>query len=187
MASNQHFFGRPRFLFPSTSKSKICPIYSLLRFTWLNQRSLLHVNIEFRLFSFSRLRKDFVLARCSFLVLHIHKSIALSLHSKYFFLPFWGHNILMNEASSLWHSCYIWPSVFKKIALQVSTGINSLNFLHAERYLLIVASSQPVLAQIESPRQTKLSTTSSLLSASCYRQYKVINQLLVHYQEPLYT
>ena len=84
MASNQLFCGRPRLLSPSTSKSKICLVYSsLLHFTFLNQGSLLHLNTESKLFSLDWLKREFVLTRCSFLMLHIHKSIALSLCSKH--------------------------------------------------------------------------------------------------------
>ena len=63
-ASNQHLFGRPRLLFPSTDKAKICLVSRSLWFTCPNQCSLLHLNTESRLFSFSRLRSEFVLTRC---------------------------------------------------------------------------------------------------------------------------
>ena len=42
MVSDQHMFGWPQHLFPSTSKSKICPVYSC--FTCPNQRGLLQSN-----------------------------------------------------------------------------------------------------------------------------------------------
>ena len=53
MVANQHLFGQPQLLFPSTFKSKICRVYSSLQFTCPNQRSLLHLNTEFRLSSFN--------------------------------------------------------------------------------------------------------------------------------------
>ena len=95
MVSNQRFFGRPVLLFPSISKSKICPVYSSLRFTCPNQRSLLHLNTKSRLFRFNRLRREFVLARCSFLMLHNHSSIALSLRSQTFL-------IFLSEGATFW-------------------------------------------------------------------------------------
>ena len=84
MALNQYFFGRPRLLFPSTSKSKIFAVYSSFRLSCPNQCSLLYVNTESRLLSFNQLRREFVLTRCSFLMLYNHHSITLSLHSKRF-------------------------------------------------------------------------------------------------------
>ena len=84
MVSNQHFLGRLQLLFPFTSKSKICAVYSPLCFICLNQRSRLHLNTESRLFSFNRLRREYVLTRYSFLILHNQNSIALSLRSKCF-------------------------------------------------------------------------------------------------------
>ena len=68
------------------------------------------------------------------------------------YLLVWRPNILMNKPSSMWHSWYIWPRVFKEIALQVRKGKSSLNFSHAERHLVIVASSQPPPRQIQSSR-----------------------------------
>ena len=53
MVANQHLFGQPQLLFSSTFKSKICQVYSSLQFTCPNQRSLLHLNTEFRLSSFN--------------------------------------------------------------------------------------------------------------------------------------
>ena len=84
MLSNEHLFGQPGLLFPSTFKPKICPVCSSLRFTCLNQCSLLHPHTESRLFSFNQLRREFLLTRCSFLILHIHKCVALSLCYKFF-------------------------------------------------------------------------------------------------------
>ena len=84
MASNQYFFGWPQVLFPTTSKSKICPIYSSVHFTCTKQCSLLHLNTESGLFSFNQLRRKFLLTWCSFLMLHNQNSIALSLPSKCF-------------------------------------------------------------------------------------------------------
>lgn len=84
IVSNQHLFGWPRLLFSSTSKFKICPEYSSLSFTCLNQRSLLDLNTESKLFSFNQLRREFLLTRCSFMMFNIHNSIALSLCSKIF-------------------------------------------------------------------------------------------------------
>ena len=84
MASNQYFFGWPQVLFPTTSKSKICPIYSSVHFTCTKQCSLLHLNTESGLFSFNQLRRKFLLTCCSFLMLHNQNSIALSLPSKCF-------------------------------------------------------------------------------------------------------
>ena len=112
MVSNQHFFERPRFLFPSTSKPKTCPAYSSLWFTYPSQCSLLHLNNESRLFSFNWLRKKFVLTRCSFLMLHNHNHIALSLPSKRF-LPSCLRAKHSDEKSivSLTQLLYIWPYV----------------------------------------------------------------------------
>ena len=143
MASNQHFLGWLRLLFPSTSKSKIFLVYTRLRFTCPHQRSLLHLNTESRLFSFNRPRREFVLTHCSswcctsIRVLPFHYTPNVSYHLV------WAPNILINKASSLWHSCYIFDHVFWEIALQVSKSNSSLNFPHAGLHLLIVASSQP--------------------------------------------
>ena len=84
MASNQHFFGQSRLLFPFTSKSKIFPVYNSLCLTCPKQRSLLHLSTESRLFSFNRLRREFVLTSCSFLMLHNLNSNAISLRTKHF-------------------------------------------------------------------------------------------------------
>ena len=69
------------------------------------------------------------------------------------YLLVWGPNILMNKASSLWHSCYTFDHMlFKEIALHVSKGKSHLNFPHAGWHLLIVASSQYPPGEIQSPR-----------------------------------
>ena len=86
IAFNQHFFGRARLLFPSTSKSKIYPVHSSLRFTCPNQCSLYHLNTESKLFSFNRLRREFVLTRCSFLMLHNHVAQHTTLQTFLIFL-----------------------------------------------------------------------------------------------------
>ena len=80
LASNQLLFERSLLLFPSTSK--ICPVNSSLPFTCGKRRNLLHLNSESRLFRFNWFRREFVLTRCSFLILVIHKSISLSLSFK---------------------------------------------------------------------------------------------------------
>ena len=156
MASNQPFFGQPQLLFPSTCKCKICsiyPVYSSLHFTCPNQRSLLHLNTESRVFSLIRLRREFVLTRCSFLMFHIHKRIALSLRSKCFLSSFLKAQY-SDESSSvpLTRLLYIWPHVSTEIALQLSKSNISLNFHHAEQCLLIVPSSLPPPGQMKSPR-----------------------------------
>ena len=57
---------------------------------------------------------------------------------------------------------YILRHAFKEIALKVNMGKSSLNFPHAEQHFLIVCHycSQPLTGQTESPRETKLSSTS---------------------------
>ena len=51
---------------------------------------------------------------------------------------------------------YIWPRVFKEIAVQVSKGKSFLNFPHLELHLLIVASSYPPPGQIQSTKIDKI-------------------------------
>ena len=129
MASNQHFFVRPRLLFPPTSNSKIFPVHSSLRFPCPNQRSLLHLNTESRLFSFNWIRREFVLAHCSFLMLHFHRGVALSLLSKRcLFSCLRARHSDEWSIVSLTQLLHIWPRAFKEIALQISKSNSSLNF-----------------------------------------------------------
>ena len=171
-----------RLLFPSTSKSKICPLYSSPRFTCPNQRSLLHLNTESRLFSFNRLRGEFVLTRCSSWCCSTITALLFHYAPNVSYLLVWGPNILMNKPSSLWYSWYIWPRVFNEIALQVSTGKSSLNFPHAERNLLIVASSQPPPGQIV----IKIGNCQvhQVFHDQVGDQQKIFHQLPVHYKTP---
>ena len=114
MTSNQHLFGRPQLLFPSTSKSKIFPVFSSLRFTCPNQHSLLHLNIEFRLsvsiYLGENLCWNVVLSWCctTITALLFHYSPNVS------YLLVWEPKILMSRVSSLWHSCYTFDHVCLK-------------------------------------------------------------------------
>ena len=118
VASNQNFFGWPRLLFPSTSKSKICPVYNSLHFTYLKQHSLSHLNNESRLSVSINLGGDLcwqlVLSWCftTIIALLFHYAPNVS------YIPFWGPSILMNKASSLWNSCYTFGQLFYLLHLK---------------------------------------------------------------------
>ena len=156
MVSNQHFFERPWFLFPSTSKPKTCPAYSSLWFTCkvIRANAVCYTLTMNPGFSVSidlgrNLCWHVVLSWCcttiTTLLFHYPPNVS--------YLLVWGPNILMNKASSLWHSCYTFDHMlFKEIALHVSKGKSPLNFPHAGWHLLIVASSQYPPGEIQSPR-----------------------------------
>ena len=99
----------------------------------------------------------------SFLMLHIHKNISLSLRSKQF-LSSCLRVLYTDEYDiiTLTLLLYILRHAFKEIALKVNMGKSSLNFPHAEQHFLIVCHycSQSLTGQTESPRETKLSSTS---------------------------
>ena len=108
---------QPQLLFPSTSKSKICPVYSSLCLTCLNQHSLLHLNTEPRRFSFNQLRREFVLIHSSFLILHRDNSIAVPLCSKRFLSS--CSRVQQSDESRivpLTQLLYTWSCMFKEIA-----------------------------------------------------------------------
>ena len=119
LVSKEHFFGWPQLLYPSISKSKICPVHSSLCFTRLNQRSLLYLNTESKLFSLNQLRREFVLTACFFLTFLI--------------FVYEGPTFLWIKHVPLAQLLYIWLPVFKEFALQVSKGNSSLNFPYADK------------------------------------------------------
>ena len=146
------FLGLPRLRCMSTSSAVILLIQSSFLATWPKQRNGLYCNNIFMLLIPSFSRRESELMRSFRCTLHIHRTIARSLHSSFSrSLTLGAQHALYNKTGRM-YMLYIYSCVVYKRTCEVDIGKSSRNLPHAHRTLVITLRSQPPPAPIVSPR-----------------------------------